>query len=109
MDSAVSPYVSKSQVLEMAYQEALQKADLIVKDEGARRLRLNNLLLQHENEDLQEELAMEGDRIDLLENDGDGLRAQVELAEEEARRYESELRVQTREVNNLRVWRGVFT
>ncbi|CAG8949856.1 hypothetical protein HYFRA_00004183 [Hymenoscyphus fraxineus] len=103
MDSEASPYVSKSQALEMAYQEAFHKADLIVKDEGARRLRLDILLLRHENEDLQEELALESDRIDLLETEGDSLRAQVEAAEEEARRYESELRVQTREVNNLRV------
>ena len=87
----------------MAYQEALQNTELIVKDEAARRLRVRILLLENETEDLNEQLAMEEDRIDLLEQEGDGLRVQLEHSEEETRRQESDLRVQTRELHNLRV------
>lgn len=90
--------------MELAYQEALLKSDLIVKDEGARRLRLRILLLEGENDDLHEQLALADDRIDMLEQEGDELRGQFEQAQEDARHHESELRVQTRELNNLKVW-----
>jgi hypothetical protein len=89
--------------LELAYQEALLKSDLTVKDEGARRLRLRILLLEGENDDLHEQLALADDRIDMLEQEGEELRGQFEHAQEDAHHHESELRVQTRELNNLKV------
>jgi hypothetical protein len=87
----------------MAYQESLRNADLIVKDEGARRLRLRVLMLENENDDLHEQLALGDDRIELLEQEGDELRSYLESAQEDASRFENELRVQTRELNNVKV------
>jgi chromosome segregation ATPase len=85
------------------YRETLLKTDLIVKDEGARRLRLRILLLEGENDDLHEQLALADDRIDVLEQEGEELRGQFEQIQEDARHHESEVRVQTRELNNLKV------
>lgn len=87
----------------MAYQEALLKTDLIVKDESARRLRLRILLLENENDELHEQLALADDRIDALEQEGEDLRIHLEETQEDARRHESELRLQARELNNLKV------
>jgi chromosome segregation ATPase len=87
----------------MAYQETLRNGDLIIKDEGARRLRLRILLLENENDDLHEQLALADDRIGGLEQEGEELRAQMETAQEDTRRQELELRSQTRELNNLKV------
>jgi len=87
----------------MAYQETLRKADLIIKDEGARRLRLRILLLENENDELHEQLALADDRIDGLEQEGEDARAQLEVAQEDSHRFEAELRNQTRELKNLQV------
>ena len=89
--------------MELAYNEDLLKSDLIVKDEAARRLRLRILLLEGENDDLHEQLALADDRIDVLEQEGEELRGQFEEAQDDAQRHESELRAQTRELNNLQV------
>ena len=100
-------HLTKSQALELAYQETLLKTDLIVKDEAVRRLRLRILLLEGENNDLHEQLALADDRIDVLEQEGEELRVQFEETQEDSRRHESELRSQTRELNILKVrWIG---
>jgi len=52
---------------------------------------------------MQEQLALADDRIDGMEQQCEDLRAQLETAQEEARRNESELRLQTRELKNLKV------
>jgi uncharacterized coiled-coil DUF342 family protein len=88
----------------LAFEETLLKSDLIVRDEGARRLRLRILLLEGENDGLHEQLALADDRIDVLEQEAEELRAEFEQAQENACYHESELRVQTRELNNLKVW-----
>jgi uncharacterized coiled-coil DUF342 family protein len=87
----------------MAYQETLRNVDLIIKDEGARRLRLRILLLENENDDLHEQLALADDRIDGLEQEGDEVRTELENSREDLQRQEAELRSQTRELNNLKV------
>ncbi|TVY45099.1 hypothetical protein LOCC1_G002920 [Lachnellula occidentalis] len=104
MDSSISyddgEHTASS--LEVAYQEALRNTDSIVKDEAARRLRLRILMLENENDDLHEQLALGDDRIDILEQEGDELREQLERAHDETQRHEADARVQTRELNNLR-------
>lgn len=97
-------HLTKSQVLEMAYQETLRSTDMIVKDESARRLRLRILLLENENDELHEQLALADDRIDGLEHEGDELRSNLEVTQEDSDRHETELRNQTRELKNLKVW-----
>lgn len=86
----------------MAYEETLRNADLIIKDEGVRRLRLRILMLENENDDLHEQLALGDDRVDALEQESDELRTQLEQAQQSLSRQENELRAQARELNNLR-------
>lgn len=87
----------------MAYAESLRKSEFIAKDEGARRLRLQVLLLEAENDDLHEQLAIEDDRIDELERETEDLQRQLDNREAQSRRDENEMRLQTRELNNMKV------
>lgn len=95
--------LSKTYSLELAYQETVRKSDFIIQDEAARRLRLRILLLEDENDELREQLAIEDDRLDELEQDCAELQRQVEQAETASHRYETELRMKARELNNLKV------
>ena len=99
----VQQHLSKAQCLEMAYQETLRNTDIIIKDEGARRLRLRILMLENENDDLYEQLALGDDRIDALEQEREELRGQLQQALEDVSRQETEIRTQTRELQNLKV------
>ncbi|TVY81503.1 hypothetical protein LSUE1_G001212 [Lachnellula suecica] len=101
-DEHIESHLSKTQSLEAAYQEALRNTDMIVKDEGARRLRLRILMLENENDDLHEQLALSDDRVDVLEAQGDELREQLERVEDDAQRHEADARVQARELSNVR-------
>jgi chromosome segregation ATPase len=87
----------------MAYRETLRNAELIIKDEGARRLRLRILMLENENDDLHEQLALGDDRIDVLEQENQEIRSQLDRAQEDVLRQENELRTQSRQLNNLKV------
>lgn len=89
--------------LEVAYQVATHNTEFIIKDEGARRLRLRILLLENENDDLHEQLALADERVDTLEQEGDELQAELDTSREESQRREVELRSQARELNNLKV------
>lgn len=93
----------KSQCLELAYQEALQNTELIVKDEASRRLRLQVLLLENEADELHLQLATGDERIDGLEEENEDLRARLDQAQEDVKRVETDLRLQTRELNNIKV------
>lgn len=93
----------QSYSLEQAYQESIRNSDLINKDEAARRLRLRILLLEDENDELHEQLAIADDRIDGLEQECSELRKQLDKAEIETRRRETELRARARELSNLKV------
>lgn len=87
----------------MAYRESIQKSDIIVHDEEARRLRLQILLLENEKDDLRERLALDDERIDILEEERDKLQLELQIRQEDASRYSNELRSKDREVNNLKV------
>lgn len=96
--------LSNTLALEVAYRESLRNNDLIVKDESARRLRLRILMLENENDDLHEQLALGDDRIDILEQECSELREELARAQEDASRQEAELRTQSRELLNIKVW-----
>lgn len=84
----------------------MRKVEVIIQDETERRLRVQILLLEHDNDDLQEQLAHGDDRIDELEQEGEDLKSQLEEARESVSYLETEMRTQVRELGNLRV-RGV--
>lgn len=89
--------------METDLQEALRNTNSIVRDEDSRLLRLRILMLEHENDDLNEQLALGDDRIDNLEQDCEDLRWQLEQAQEDATRRETEGRLLKREINNVKV------
>ncbi|KAH8820981.1 hypothetical protein F5884DRAFT_766082 [Xylogone sp. PMI_703] len=93
----------KSQCLEVAYQESLRKTDMIVQDEAARRLRLQILLLENQNDELHEQLAVGEERIDGLEEEGERLQLELQAAQDYSSHYANELRLKERELNNLKV------
>ncbi|KAH7419883.1 hypothetical protein BKA64DRAFT_651916 [Cadophora sp. MPI-SDFR-AT-0126] len=101
-DDHTESHLSKIQCLELAYQENLRNTEMIIKDEGARRLRLRILMLENENDELHEQLAVGDDRNDLLELTAGELREQLSDTQEHSRRQEAELRVQARELNNMK-------
>ncbi|RAL59355.1 hypothetical protein DID88_006845 [Monilinia fructigena] len=101
-DEHIESRLMKSQCLELAYQEALQNTELIVKDEASRRLRLQILLLENENDDMHAQLAAGEDRMDGLEEGNEDLQARLDQAEEDAKKMEAEMRVQTRELKNVK-------
>lgn len=88
--------------MELAYKETLRNTDLIIKDEGARRLRLRILMLETENDELHEQLSAGDDRIDVLEQDSEDLSAQLANAQEQIAQLEAQIRTQTREMSNLK-------
>lgn len=87
----------------MAYHETVRKSDFIIQDEAARRLRLRILLVEDENDELYEQLAIGEDSIDLLEQNCAELQRQVEQTEAISHRYETELRIKARELSKLKV------
>jgi hypothetical protein len=60
-------------------------------------------MLENENDDLHEQLALGDDRVDALEQEDEELRSALARAQEECSRQEADMRIQAREVNNLRV------
>ncbi|TGO52596.1 hypothetical protein BCON_0138g00130 [Botryotinia convoluta] len=101
-DEHIESRLMKSQCLELAYQEALQNTELIVKDEASRRLRLQILLLENEADELHLQLATGDDRIDGLVEENEDLRARLDQAQEDVKKVENDLRLQTRELNNIK-------
>lgn len=93
--------LTKSQGLELAFRASLQKMDGISKDESARRLRVQMLFLEEENEALHEQVAAGDDRIDALEEEREELQARITEAE-------AEMRSQARDVGTLRVCANVM-
>lgn len=87
----------------MAYQETLRNTELIVQEERSRKLRVRIVMLENDNDDLNETIAAGDDRIELLEQDGDELRAQLEQARQELLHHEANLRSQARELSNVKV------
>lgn len=64
-------------------------------------------MLENENDELHEQLAVGDDRNDLLERTAGDLRHQLSDTQEDYRRQEAEIRVQARELNNLKVSRSL--
>ncbi|KFZ08079.1 hypothetical protein V502_09542 [Pseudogymnoascus sp. VKM F-4520 (FW-2644)] len=61
-DSTTDEHMSTSQYMELEYSNSLLKQDSILKDENSRRLQLQILLLQDDNDELQRQVAIETER-----------------------------------------------
>ena len=60
-------------------------------------------MLENENDELHEQLAVADDRNDVLEETAGDLRDQLSDSQELVQRQEAEFRVQTKELNNMKV------
>ncbi len=74
--------------LDMEYQTCSHQTELVVKDEGARRLQLRNVLLQDENTSLQERIGQNNIRIGQLSAQYDDARLQLDNASEKHKEQE---------------------
>ncbi|KAI9805303.1 MAG: hypothetical protein M1833_005756 [Piccolia ochrophora] len=92
----------KTQYSEFAYDKSYHKADLIVADEDSRRLRLQVIHMEDENDELHDQLADEDERVTDLEYEAARLREQKEDAMSDLQRAYAELRVKTREVDSTK-------
>jgi chromosome segregation ATPase len=96
-------HLTQTHYLELAYEQSLREADTIIHEEEARRLQLRILLLEDNNDELNEQLTLEDDKMEELERECVELRMRLEQAEIDVRKGENDLRIQTREISNLRV------
>lgn len=109
MDAALS-FMSTAEIaqsmqstqLELAYERALRQAERIYEQERVRALRVQLLLLEDENDDLQEEAAENEDEQHHLEASNEELRAQVAEVEADLQQAQRDLKAQTRDLDYLR-------
>src|SRR6201999_2465818 len=89
IDSSESALPIKTTQLELAYERALREAERIYEEERVRALRVQLLLLEHENDDLQQHVEKAEDEHRHLEDTNEELRAH--LAEAEAGLQETQM------------------
>lgn len=89
--------------LEIAYEKACRQVELACESENARRLRLQTLLLEDENDELHNQLAEGDERIDELERCVTDIQEDLEAAVGDSDAVQGELRVKNREIENLKV------
>jgi hypothetical protein len=88
--------------LEQAYERALRQSERIYEEERSRTLRLQQLLLEHENDALQQQLAEVEAQLEDLEDHRDNTQEQLSLVGADLQRAQSDLRARTREVERYR-------
>ncbi|KAK0709410.1 hypothetical protein B0T26DRAFT_742859 [Lasiosphaeria miniovina] len=87
---------------DMKYQNTSHQANLLVKDEEARRVKLRSMLLRDENSSLKGRVAQKTAQIKNLVDQGDDIRSQLESVQQKCRRQEAMVQAQAREINNLK-------
>ncbi|ETI19412.1 hypothetical protein G647_09245 [Cladophialophora carrionii CBS 160.54] len=92
----------KTTQLELAYERALRQAERIYEEEQGRALRVQLLLLQHENDDLQQHVEEEEEEHQHMEDTNEELRAQLAEAEAGLQQTQMDLKARTRDLEHLR-------
>ncbi|KIW14587.1 hypothetical protein PV08_07371 [Exophiala spinifera] len=88
--------------LELIYERSLRKAERICDEESLRVLRVQLLLLQHENNDLREQGHRDEDQQHHLEKTNDDLRAHLSEVEADSRETQLELKARLRDLEYLK-------
>ncbi|OCT46276.1 putative -like methyltransferase protein [Cladophialophora carrionii] len=109
MEAEIS-YLSPSEIaqsikttqLELAYERALREAERIYEEEQGRALRVQLLLLQHENDDLQQHIEEEEEEHQHMEDTNEELRAQLAEAEAGLQQTQMDLKARTRDLEHLK-------
>jgi myosin heavy subunit len=102
MNSLEVAQTVKSAQLELAYERALRQAERIYEEERARVLRVQLLLLEHENDELQEQAARDEDEQHHLQETNEEIRAQLSEVEIDLRETQVDLKARLRDVDHLR-------
>lgn len=89
--------------LELQHQHGKSQADLLIKDEDIRRLKLRILMLRDENIILRDEIAQNSESNSKMSAQREELRAELEAKIEVVRSQEKQLKKQEREFSNLKV------
>ena len=92
----------KSTQLEQAYERALHAAERIYEEERVRALRVQLLLLEDENDELQERLDDNDEQLNKAEDNTDDLRQELGEVVEELQQVQTELKARTRDVEHYR-------
>ena len=89
--------------LDIGYQTATHKTEILVKDEEARRLKLRSQLLRNDNATIKEDLARKEERIRELVAQHEAVLEQLHRTSEKARQQENRTRSLERELANVKV------
>ena len=92
----------KSRELEQAYERALREAERIYEGERVRALRVQLLLLEDENDDLQEQLDQNDAELNKSEDSNDDLRQQISEVMEELQQAQTDLKARVRDVEHCK-------
>lgn len=92
----------KTAQLELAYERALRQAERIYEEERVRAIRVQLLLLEDENDDLQEQVLQYEDHHNYLEETNEELRDQVSVVESDLQRTQMDLKARLRDLDHLR-------
>ena len=89
---------------ELNHERSIRSVEAVSKDEDIRKLRLQLLLLEDENEELHNQLVSEEERSDNLEQDRDDALLRVGELGTELQEATNDIRLQTRELESLKVF-----
>jgi hypothetical protein len=90
--------------LDMEYQEAAHKTRMVLRDEEARRLKLQTLLLKDDNAVIREELSRKDKYIGELRGKLRYTQEQLQIWMDQTRAQDKQVLSQARELANLKVW-----
>ena len=89
--------------LELAYSKACHEVEAVREAEKIRHLRIQILLLEDNNDELQAQLTQADDRIDELEQHNHELGDDLEACEKKLENVQGDLRIRSREIETLKV------
>lgn len=89
--------------LEVAYEKACRQVDFIHSLENDRRNRLQNMLLEDDNEELHIELEQDDERIEELELLAQDLQNELDIRIQSSEDASRELMIKSREIESLKV------
>ncbi|KAH7630303.1 hypothetical protein B0T09DRAFT_357868 [Sordaria sp. MPI-SDFR-AT-0083] len=88
--------------LEMRYKQAVHQADLLVREEDGRRMKLRSMVLRDDNATLKDQLAHKDNRIKILIQQADDARHLIESIQQQCARQEKQIQAQIREIAHLK-------
>lgn len=92
----------KSAQLELAYERALRQAERIYEEERVRALRVQLLLLEDENDEIQEQAAKAEDEQSQLEDTNEELRIRLSEVEADFQQTQVDLKARLRDLDHLK-------